>query len=232
MFEPNASWSLPAHLFMVSEWSARCTHARDPSSCVNALENPLAPPTRAAEPDRPPADLRLDRPHLPAAQAPRLLGLLRRQGHPARLRRRRAWSASRSSRTPGTPGIWNPLPYFDTVKARPPAAQHPSDRRTSTRRRKRGTLPAVSWVDPEQARQRAPAGLDQRRPGLRHEPDQRGHAQPGLELDRDLPRLGRLGRLLRPRRAADGRRERLRPARARRSSSARTRAAATSTTRR
>ena len=25
MFEPNASWSLPAHLFMVSEWSALCT---------------------------------------------------------------------------------------------------------------------------------------------------------------------------------------------------------------
>ncbi len=24
MFEPNASWSLPAHLFMVSEWSATC----------------------------------------------------------------------------------------------------------------------------------------------------------------------------------------------------------------
>src|SRR5439155_7552176 len=25
MFEPNASWSLPAHLFMVSEWSAKCS---------------------------------------------------------------------------------------------------------------------------------------------------------------------------------------------------------------
>src|SRR5262249_52049905 len=25
MFEPNASWSLPAHLFLVSEWSARCS---------------------------------------------------------------------------------------------------------------------------------------------------------------------------------------------------------------
>jgi phospholipase C len=24
MFEPNASWSLPEHLFMVSEWSAKC----------------------------------------------------------------------------------------------------------------------------------------------------------------------------------------------------------------
>ena len=28
MFEPTASWSLPAHLFMVSGWSARCTPRR------------------------------------------------------------------------------------------------------------------------------------------------------------------------------------------------------------
>ena len=42
--------------------------------------------------------------------------------------------------------------------------------------------------------------------------DQRGDEEPRLGLDRDLPRLGRLGRLLRPRRAADGRRERLRAA--------------------
>ena len=27
MFEPNASWSLPQHLFMVSEWSAVCETA-------------------------------------------------------------------------------------------------------------------------------------------------------------------------------------------------------------
>src|ERR687884_2003018 len=40
MFEPNASWSLPAHLFMVSEWSARCADRDDPFSCVNALQNP------------------------------------------------------------------------------------------------------------------------------------------------------------------------------------------------
>src|SRR5207249_2981585 len=30
MFEPNASWSLPAHLFMVSAWSARCAQRGDP----------------------------------------------------------------------------------------------------------------------------------------------------------------------------------------------------------
>jgi Phosphoesterase family len=34
MFEPNASWSLPAHLFTVSEWAATCLSA-DPASCVN-----------------------------------------------------------------------------------------------------------------------------------------------------------------------------------------------------
>ena len=37
MFEPNASWSLPQHLFMVSEWSALCTIPGVPASCRNAL---------------------------------------------------------------------------------------------------------------------------------------------------------------------------------------------------
>src|SRR5579872_2227169 len=43
MFEPNASWSLPSHLFMVSEWSAKCSVPGVPSSCVNALESPGNP---------------------------------------------------------------------------------------------------------------------------------------------------------------------------------------------
>ena len=38
MFEPNASWSLPSHLFLVSEWSAYCTQHDNPASCVNALQ--------------------------------------------------------------------------------------------------------------------------------------------------------------------------------------------------
>src|SRR5258708_6443085 len=36
MFEPNASWSLPQHLFMVSGWSAKCATPGDPMSCANA----------------------------------------------------------------------------------------------------------------------------------------------------------------------------------------------------
>jgi phospholipase C len=35
MFEPTASWSLPAHLYMVSDWSALCSRGGEPSSCVN-----------------------------------------------------------------------------------------------------------------------------------------------------------------------------------------------------
>jgi phospholipase C len=30
MFEPDTSWSLPSHLFLVSGWSARCVRKGDP----------------------------------------------------------------------------------------------------------------------------------------------------------------------------------------------------------
>ena len=40
MFQPVVSWSLPTHLFLVSEWSAKCSRQGDPQSCVNALNAP------------------------------------------------------------------------------------------------------------------------------------------------------------------------------------------------
>jgi phospholipase C len=46
MFEPNASWSLPAHLFLVSGWSARCAND-DPMSCRNDLDGFLPLPARS-----------------------------------------------------------------------------------------------------------------------------------------------------------------------------------------
>ena len=47
MFEPNASWSLPSHLFMVSAWSAQCRDANDPMSCKNAIDGPPISPALA-----------------------------------------------------------------------------------------------------------------------------------------------------------------------------------------
>jgi phospholipase C len=37
MFAPADSWTLPAHLFLVSAWSARCEDPRDPMSCRSDL---------------------------------------------------------------------------------------------------------------------------------------------------------------------------------------------------
>ena len=34
MFEAIRSWSLPAHLYMVSEWAASCARIDDPMSCT------------------------------------------------------------------------------------------------------------------------------------------------------------------------------------------------------
>ena len=43
LYQSNASWSLPAHLFLVSEWSASCTwpdggQSPDPSTCVSDID--------------------------------------------------------------------------------------------------------------------------------------------------------------------------------------------------
>jgi phospholipase C len=40
MFEHSASWSLPAHLFLVSGWSAKCSDPDDAMTCTNDIENP------------------------------------------------------------------------------------------------------------------------------------------------------------------------------------------------
>jgi phospholipase C len=38
MFAPTDSWTLPAHLFLVSAWSAHCTDPRDPMSCRSDID--------------------------------------------------------------------------------------------------------------------------------------------------------------------------------------------------
>ncbi len=37
LFAPADSWTLPAHLFLVSAWAARCSDPRDPMSCSSDL---------------------------------------------------------------------------------------------------------------------------------------------------------------------------------------------------
>ena len=148
MFQPDASWSLPDHLFMVSEWSARCSRRGDPMSCVNAIENPLAPPhtpqnPTSRRPDYAWTDLTylLHKQHVswryyvftgaqPDCQEDEMIcGLVPQNAK--------------------TPGSWNPLPWFSTVRQNRQLRNIVSTR-YFFRDARRGTLPAVSWVIPSQ----------------------------------------------------------------------------------
>src|SRR5258706_677410 len=146
MFEPNASWSLPEHLFLVSEWSAKCSIRDDPMSCVNNLDAPEKPPKPgfgdvATQPNYAWTDI---------------TSLLHGQGV--------SWSwyvfprtqpdcadgeatCAPVAQTAATPGIWNPLPWFTTVR---------QDGQLGNIRSigdyfgdaAAGTLPSVSWLIP------------------------------------------------------------------------------------
>jgi phospholipase C len=140
MFEPNTSWSLPAHLFLLSEWSANCTTAGDPMSCRSDIDllNSDVTAYDYAWTD--------------------LTWLLHRAGV--------SWKYYLSEgnepdcendemdcppvmQLAAVPGIWNPLPQFDTVKEDGELGNIvPLD--TFYTDLKNGTLPQVSWVVPDQ----------------------------------------------------------------------------------
>ena len=148
MFEPNSSPSLPAHLFMVSEWSARCSRKGDPLSCVNALQNPLAPPYTKQNPTG----------EKPDYAWTDLTYLLHRAGvswryyvftgtQPDCTEDEMVCAAVRQNAR--TPGIWNPLPWFSTVREGR-QTRNVTSMRWFFRDARRGRLPAVSWLIPSE----------------------------------------------------------------------------------
>ncbi|MGI8904605.1 MAG: alkaline phosphatase family protein, partial [Solirubrobacteraceae bacterium] len=161
MFEPNASWSLPAHLFMVSEWSARCARTDDPTSCVNALQSPANPP------DFGPGHL-FAPPPAPDYAWTDMTYLLHRQsvswgyyvfkGSEPDCEDDAAVRCAPVAQGPQTPGIWNPLPYFDTVSQDGQLGNVQTLDNFYTAARS-GTLPAVSWIDPNGKVSEHPPGL-------------------------------------------------------------------------
>lgn len=161
LFEPNASWSLPQHLFMVSEWSAKCSQAGDPMSCINALQSPGNPP-----------DFHPNHPNEGPGPAPDYawtdLTYLLFKDHVT-------WKyyvqtgtqpdcANDAADCPPvhqnakTPGIWNPLPFFDTVK-QDGQLQNITDVTNFYKDARNGSLPAVSWITPSGANSEHPPAL-------------------------------------------------------------------------
>jgi phospholipase C len=226
MFSSQSSWSLPEHLYMVSEWSGTCSRPGDQTSCTG--DAPDDPPDRSARMNvvgecgtaeltgtcrrmlqrlgsqhprrlhallfrncqlsrsyvayndsysprayrRCTAAVRhaglrpaLERPLVAAAAQLRppdyawtdLTYLLHRAqvswryyvmtGTEPDCRDDGAVTCPAHLQDPKTPGIWNPLPYFDTVRADGELANIQS-LAAFYRAARRGTLPAVSWISP------------------------------------------------------------------------------------
>ena len=131
----------------------------------------------------------LDRSHLPLAPPRRELGLLRLRGRRARLRgrRKRDLRARRPERQ--NAGHLEPAAVF-RHRARRRAARRRAvaERLLHSGPRGHAARGVVGVAELEGVR--APARQRQRRPGVRHEPRQRRHAQPRLAEHGDLHLLG------------------------------------------
>jgi len=138
MYEPNASWSLPSHLYMVSEWSAHCTNPDNPYSCTNALQSPNS------------ADGQVyawtDLTWLLHAENVSWAYYVF-QGTEPDCDDNSAMTCAPVQQAPKTPSIWNPLPSFTDVAQDGQLGNIQSLSNFFTAA-KAGTLPAVSWIDP------------------------------------------------------------------------------------
>ena len=157
MFEPSASWSLPAHLFLVSAWSAKCSSS-DPMSCINELANPQSLGMNGKNPATEP------RPNYAWTD---ITFLLHKQGV--------SWAyyidegtqpdcdndemfCDPKPQNVSAPEIWNPLPWFETVKDdnQLKNIQPLPDYYTAA---KAGTLPSVVWIAPNGEHSEHPPSL-------------------------------------------------------------------------
>jgi phospholipase C len=151
MFEPVSSWSLPSHLYMVSEWSAKCKIPGVALSCTNQSDEPSRPVDRSRRKKRdtlPPIQ--------PSYAWTDLTYLLHTHhvswayyvfpGTEPDCEDDAATCAPKMQRA-DTPGIWNPLPYFTTVK-HDHEVSNVQDIAKFYKAAADGTLPSVAWLAP------------------------------------------------------------------------------------
>jgi phospholipase C len=142
LFEPNSSWSLPDHLFMVSGWSATCGSAADPMSCISDLGSPgKIALTNADQELYAWTDLTYLMYKNKISGAYYLSEGVNPDCADGEM------TCPQESLKVHVPGIWNPLPYFTTV--------HQDNQLGNIQTTdnfygalKNGTLPEVSWVVP------------------------------------------------------------------------------------
>jgi len=141
MFEGVRSWSWPSHLELTSEWVAACSNSSSAASCVTDAGAKLKPE--------------------PGLQLPwaNLFQLLDAHGVSWKYYVSGGYqpdcdddemACPARAQNPGVPSIWNPPPFFSSVKRKGATylAQHNPDAKVLLTDLKNGTLPQVSWVAP------------------------------------------------------------------------------------
>jgi phospholipase C len=146
MFEPIASWTLPAHLYELSQWSARCTQHEHPSSCTNAPQSPGLPPDSPGSAGIDPIYAWTDITYLLNKHRVSWAYYVVKGDEPD-CANDAAMTCAPVQQNSTTPGIFNPLPYFDTVRADGQLGNIQSVDRFYAAAQA-GVLPAVSWVEP------------------------------------------------------------------------------------
>ena len=161
MFQPNASWSFPQHLYMVSEWSAKCSTAGDPMSCSTNIDSPGSPVGAGV------GKINGDKQEGRNFAWTSLTYLLFKNSVSWKYYvaegstpdcEDNAATCNTAVQKVGTPDIWNPLPGFtDVIKDGQVSNVQTIDH--FYRDAKSGNLPAVSWVTPNGAVSEHPPGL-------------------------------------------------------------------------
>ena len=141
LFQPNASWSFPQHLYMVSGWSGLCIPVNDPMACATELTAPGTGKAAGPANEYPWTDLTY---------------LLHRAGVPWKYYLGEGADPHCGGDpddcqpvmiSATVPSIWNVLPEFDTVKADGEVGnvvaidQFYADMAA-------GQMPAVAWIAP------------------------------------------------------------------------------------
>jgi phospholipase C len=146
MFESDIGWSLPEHLYEVSGWSAKCLIPSEAMSCVSAPQSPESVPEfskTGTEPQYPWTDLT----YLLFKHSVSWGYYVYSGGEPDCADNEESNCPSVPAQNAATPQIWNPLPYFTDV--------HEDNQLSNIQSisnfyadAEAGTLPAVSWVVP------------------------------------------------------------------------------------
>jgi phospholipase C len=154
MFQPNASWSLPAHLYLLSAWAATCRTPGVPASCTNnnnQVDNLLG--VKPGQAVRRPNYAWTDLTYLLHKYNVSWKYYVANGTGPAC-----AGSGTTCIARPerGTPTHWNPLPFFSDVR------QNNQQGNTQTLDHfyadvKAGHLPAVCWIVPNAVNSEHPA---------------------------------------------------------------------------